>query len=318
MNSPRSTWLGSLACAWLLLAGAGDGFGQETSSAAAQPVASAGQQPAGAPADSPGADGSDEEQPDDLVLDPAHPEFTVVNLPTTLRLPRGRFAFRVTHRFTRDLTEGGFDDLLADFFGFDGGAQIGMELRYGLLPGWQVGFYRTSDRTIQLFTQYGLVRQGGRFPVSVDALASFEGTNNLSGDDPIQPTGEGVRSPALGAVVSRVFGRAASVDATLAWVNNTNALPRELVDHNDTVIFGIGGRLRVRPTVYLVGELAPRLAGDKPGTTLASFGIEKRAGGHAFQLNFSNGFGSTLAQVSRGGIATDRWHIGFNINRKFF
>lgn len=276
--------------------------------------------PAAAATADPRADGAQEPDatPADMVLIPAQPEFTLVNLPTTLRVPKGRFAFRVSHRFTRDLTQGGFDELLADFFGFDGGAQIGLELRYGLLRGWQVGLYRTSDRTIQLFTQYNLLRQGDRGPVTLDALASFEGTNNLNGDDATQPTGEGVRSPALGVVASRVFGRWASLEATFAWVNNTNPLPAALVDHNDTVILGIGGRLRVRPSVYLVGEVTPRIAGDTPGASLVSFGIEKRAGGHSFQVNVSNGFGSTLAQIARGGVASDQWYIGFNINRKFF
>ena len=50
----------------------------------------------------------------------------------------------------------------------------------------------------------------------------------------------------------------------------------------------------------------------------ASFAIEKRAGGHSFQLNFSNGFGTTLAQVARGGSGSDNWYLGFNISRKFF
>ena len=255
--------------------------------------------------------------PADMRLIPAQPEFTVVNLPTTLRVPRNRFAFRVTHRFTRDLTEGGWDDLLADFFGFDGGAQIGLDLRYGLMRGWQVGIYRTSDRTIQFYTQYNVLKQGEKMPFTVDALATIEGSNNFNKDDSTQPTGEGQRSPALGTVVSRVFGRVASVNATLAWVNNTNNLPSELVEANNTVILGIGGHVRVRPSVYLVAEVTPRISGDKPGTTLMSFGIEKRVGGHAFQVNFSNGFGSTLAQVARGGIS-DNWYIGFNINRKFF
>lgn len=301
MKASPLAWSASLAGALLLVAAAGEA---QTTDAPAPPREAAASPP--------------EDARDDMVLDPAHPEFTVVNLPTTLRVPRGRFAFRVSHRFTRDLTEGGFDDLLADFFGFDGGAQIGLELRYGLWEGWQLGIYRTSDRTIQLFTQYNVLRQEGASPVTIDALATFEGTNNLSGDDPVQPTGEGVRSPALGAVVSRVFGGVASVDATLAWVNNTNPLPSELADHNDTVILGVGARLRVRPTVYLVGEVVPRIGGDSPGVTLASFGIEKRAGGHAFQVNFSNGFGSTLAQVARGGVSSGQWYIGFNINRKFF
>jgi hypothetical protein len=48
-----------------------------------------------------------------------------------------------------------------------------------------------------------------------------------------------------------------------------------------------------------------------------TFGIEKRAGGHSFQLNFSNDLGTTPAQVARGQ-QLDGWFIGFNISRKFY
>ena len=40
-------------------------------------------------------------------------------------------------------------------------------------------------------------------------------------------------------------------------------------------------------------------------------------GGHNFQLNFVNGFGTTFAQMARGGTYDD-WFIGFNISRKFY
>jgi hypothetical protein len=40
-------------------------------------------------------------------------------------------------------------------------------------------------------------------------------------------------------------------------------------------------------------------------------------GGHSFLLNFSNGIGTTMAQVARGGTEAD-WYIGFNITRKFY
>ena len=255
--------------------------------------------------------------PDDMVLHPGQPEFTVVNLPTTLRVPGGKLAFRVTHRFARDLGEGSAASLLEDFFGFDAGGQIGLELRYGIMRGWQAGIYRTSDRTIELFTQYNVLQRSAG-ALNVDALAVLEGTNNLRGEDPASPSGEGGRSPARGAVVSRVFGRAAAVNATVAWVNNTNPLPSALVDHNDTVLLGLGGRLRVRPTLYIVAEVSPRLGGYAPGAPLGSLAIEKRVGGHAFQINFSNGIGSTLGQVARGAGSADEWYIGFNINRKFF
>ena len=69
--------------------------------------------------------------------------------------------------------------------------------------------------------------------------------------------------------------------------------------------------------VYLVGEFIPRL-GYEPGVNYGTFGIEKRAGGHVFQLNFSNGFGTTMGQLARGGTGSEDWYLGFNISRKFF
>jgi hypothetical protein len=74
----------------------------------------------------------------------------------------------------------------------------------------------------------------------------------------------------------------------------------------------------VRPTVYVVAEISPRAAGYKPGSSQAAFAIEKRAGGHTFQLNFSNGLGTTRGQVARGAFNSDDWYMGFNISRKFF
>ena len=248
----------------------------------------------------------DEEDPD-LEVNVAQPDFTLQDLPTTLRLPKGKFAFRVTHRFARPLGEGDFSDLLADFFGFDTGAQIGLELRYGLWRGAQVGINRTSDRTIQLFSQYELTTQS-RFAVGISAWGSVDGTNNFSDS----------YSPALGAVISREVGQHGALYAHPMWVNNSNPEPTELVDENDTFMLGLGTRLRIRPTVYVTAEFAPRLGGYAPGDALMSFAVEKRVGGHAFSLNVSNGFATTMAPIARGGTSNDDWYIGFNIARKFY
>jgi hypothetical protein len=45
------------------------------------------------------------QQDDDAVLVLAEPDFAVVNLPTTLRLPRYKSNFRITHRFAGKLDE---------------------------------------------------------------------------------------------------------------------------------------------------------------------------------------------------------------------
>ena len=101
-------------------------------------------------------------------------------------------------------------------------------------------------------------------------------------------------------------------------MNNSNPLPSELVEDNSTMLVGFGARVRIGGSTYLVGEIVPRVAGYDPGANAASFAIEKRAGGHSFQMNFSNSFGTTMGQVARGGLSNDNWYIGFNISRKFF
>jgi uncharacterized beta barrel domain-containing protein DUF5777 len=284
-----STRTSVVFAAFLLAAGVAPVRAQEPAAAAAQPE----------PADRPARN--------DRAVDPSQPDFTLITLPTTLRMPRFGSSFRVTHRFTRPLGQGDFGDLLSDGLATDGGAQIGLEYRFGLMSGTQGGVYRTSDKTIAFFVQQHIIQQGNGRPVGIDALASVDGTNNFHDS----------YSPGIGAVISRTLGRHGAVYAQPIWINNTNPLPSELVDDNSTFVLGFGGRFRIRPTVYIVAEAAPRV-GYRPDTTHASFAIEKRAGGHSFQLNFSNGVGSTLSQVARGGATDDRWYFGFNISRKFF
>jgi Membrane bound beta barrel domain (DUF5777) len=267
---------------------------------------------AGSPAPStalvpgPAQDPATQSAPNDRAVNPAQPDFTIVGLPTTLRVPRFGSSFRVTHRFTRSIGAGSLGDLARDLFGFDGGAQIGLEYRFGIIAGTQIGIHRTSDRTIQFFLQHQLLRQEDSL-VGIDILGTAEGTNNF----------RDVYSPGIGAVVSRTLGRHGAVYAVPMWVNNTNPASGDSVEDNDTVIVGLGTRLRIRPTVYLVGEVIPR-SGYAPDEVYASFGIERRAGGHTFQLNFTNAPGTTMAQMARGGFGDNTWFIGFNISRKFF
>ena len=255
-------------------------------------------------AQTPPPDQPDQSDPDARV-DALQPDFNLAALPTTLRLPLHKLAFRVTHRFTRSLGEGDFGDLASDFFGFDSGAQIGLELRYGLMRGTQVGVHRTSDRTIQLFGQHSFWNDRDGKPIGLDGIVTFEGGNNLQEN----------HKSTLGAIVSRKVAGHAALYAEPMFVINSS--PFETGDQN-TLMLGLGGRFRVRPSLYLVGEITPRLAGFDLGVSQMSFGVEGRAGGHLFQLNFSNGFGTTLGQVASGAFNYDNWYIGFNIARKFF
>jgi hypothetical protein len=182
---------------------------------------------------------------------------------------------------------------------------VGFEYRFGVARHLQAVAYRTgNDKTVQFSGKYDALRQGHSLPVSLSALVSVEGADNF----------QERYAPALGAAVSRTVADRLAVYATPVWVHNTAA---SLSTNRDTFIVGIGGRVRVSATVYLVGEVAPRAAGFRPGKPAFGFAIEKRAGGHLFQLNVGNGQGTTFAQVARGGFA-DSLYLGFNLSRKFF
>jgi hypothetical protein len=257
---------------------------------------------------------------DDLEFQPSQPDFTVINLPTTLRLPSHSLAFRVTHRFTRALNQGSFRESLGDAFGLDAGAQIGLELRFAPVRGAQIGVYRTNDKTVQFFASYNLLQQGERVPVGVSLVGDVEGTGNFKDS----------YSPAIGASISHTFGNHGAIYAVPMWTNNTNALPKDLVDSNNTFVVGLGARLRVAKGLYLAAETSPRAGGFKGGLNqgfstyeknrmLTAFAIEKQVGGHVFQVNVSNGFATTPANVARGtSPGKTNWYLGFNISRKFY
>lgn len=248
-------------------------------------------------------------QDDDSVLKPAEPDFTLIGLPTSLRLPRFGSAFRVTHRFVRPLKcDNCPNNLLEDFFGIDNGALIGLEFRVGVVPGGQIGIHRARDRkTIQFFGEYGITRQG-EMPFEIAGLAGVEGTNNFRDE----------YSPTLGVILTRMFGEHGAIHIEPMWVGHTNLDGIQDPDKDNTFMIGLGARVRVRPTVYLTGEFTPRASGFKPGVNQASFALEKRAGGHMFQLNFSNSQATTPGAIARGGLSNDNWYMGFNISRKFF
>jgi hypothetical protein len=249
---------------------------------------------------------ADQDDDPDMDVNLAQPDFTLVSLPTSLRLPAMKSAFRITHRFGRPLGQGTLSDLLQDGFGLDSGANIGFEYRFGIMKATQVVFHRTNNRTIQFLLERELKGQTESFPLGLTLFGAAEGTNNFRDS----------YSPTVGLIVSREVGDRAAFYVEPMWVNNTNPLPKELADNNDAVMVGLGARIRVSKSVYAVAELSPRVSGYDPGKNQIGFAIEKRAGGHSFQLNVGNGFGTTFAQIARGG--TDDWYLGFNLSRKFY
>ena len=269
-----------------------------------------------------GAQTPDSPTPPPASTIPIQSELNLINLPTTLSLRRHQSYFRLTHRFARDLRRGSFGQLAEDLFSLDNGAIIGFEYRFGVTANVLAGVHRSMlSKTIQVFGKYDAWRQGDALPVSISLIASIEGLNNLQDN----------HQPAIAASISRAVNNRLLLYAAPAFVANTRAadfltghdhgLPGETDEHSaheHTVFLGLGGRARLRPTVFVSGEYSPRLAGHDPGRGTWGIAIEKRTGGggHTLQLNFTNSFGTTFGQLARGGSDHDIY-LGFNLTRKF-
>lgn len=242
---------------------------------------------------------------DDAVLDPAEPDFRLVGLPTTMRLPRFKGSFALTHRFAGNLRRGSFSDNAGHLFGIDDGATVGFEYRFGIARHLEAVAYRVSfQQTLQLSAKYDAVHQSRTVPLSVSALISDEAINNFQDD----------HAQALGLSMSRTLAQAAAVYVVPTWVHNSAASAG--IDRS-TLFVGVGARVRIRPTVYVAADVSPRVSGYAPGTSQFGVALEKRAGGHMFQLNLTNSPGTTFAQMARGG-ALRSLSLGFNLTRKFF
>lgn len=282
-------WTLGLVCGW-----AGYAFAQDTTSTSASTTTTP-------PAVTQAADDSDTRP------QPVEPDYRIVNLPTTLRLPRHGGNFTLTHRFNGDLTEGSFLDQLSTLFGMDNGASIGLEYRFGVMKNLEAVVFRTNiDQAIQFTGKYDKWRQNkDSLPISVSPFVAVEGAINFR--ERYMTT--------VGASISRNMNDRVMVYADPFWVMNSAA---GLGEYRNTVVLGIGGRARLKPGLFVVAEVSPRLGGYVVDDPEYGFGIEKRVGGHVFQLNFTNtNTHTTFGQVSRGGFPNSLY-FGFNLSRKFF
>ena len=245
---------------------------------------------------------------DDLQTVITEPDFTLGALPTTLRLPKHKMAFRITHRFTYQINDHSVGEFFSNGLGFDSSATTGFELRFGIASGTQLSVHRTNSRSIQFLGQHQLQSQRDNGRYSADVLVGIEGQDNFTEE----------HSLVAGGVLSHQFEDQGAVYVHPFGV--FNATPEDPASDHKTFVLGFGARFLIlrSQSTYAVAEFAPRLVGYDGGKSLIMLGIERRMGGHMFQLNLSNGFGTTLTQIGHGGPSFGHWHLGFNITRKFY
>jgi hypothetical protein len=247
----------------------------------------------------------------------------LISLPTAKPIAKGSLWGDFTHRFPYgeyDVTD------LGGLLGLDGLAVPSFGFTYGVTDRLHVGAYRSPNvvgAPILVYAGASLLDENKGHPLTAMVRVGLEGRNNFQRNF----------TTSLELTVARSVTRHAQLYfvPTVSFNNRRFDTSEENIPGANTYAVGIGGALRIRPTVALLAEANWRVneAGKFNSTAPAfGFGIEKVtiSRRHAFSLIFSNGAGTTFAQRS----ATRRsllrsadesiqgLTIGFNLSRRIF
>lgn len=259
----------------------------------------------------PNGDSTDEPQKKQFSK-PAFWGTQLINLPTTHSIGKGEVLFRVSHRFYPSITEG-YDS----FFGLDGPAVILLSLGYGLSDNLSLTLARTKlDKEVELSMKWVLFRQEkSKMPLS--------GALNIGGSlvTASQPGRDVFDADNMKfniqAILSYQLNNALSFALVPAYSSNTNHWDPS---PEGTFALGTGGRLMIFNDFSIIWEWNPVLSGYKANSHGWALGIEKKIGGHVFQVFILNSAGLTSSQFLPGGdlrLQDGDFRIGFNIFRLF-
>ncbi len=240
----------------------------------------------------------------------------IINLPTSETIDKGHVLFRISHRFYPPVSIG-----WKGFYGLDGPAFVLLSFGYAVTDALMVTVGRTNeDQEWEFYADYRLFGPSGDsgFPLSG---ALHIGGSVVSAEKPAGEVWSGrFRFSGLFSLSWKATDRI-SLLVEPGYASNTNFMQP---DSEGTFSLGVGGRLRLFDDFSVIGEWVPALAGFKAFANGWGLGLEKKIGGHVFQLFVNNNYGLTAAQYLVGGelgqLQTrffDRFRLGFNIFRTF-
>ncbi len=242
---------------------------------------------------------------------PAFWGMTVVNLPTTQSIEKGKFLFCIAHRYEPSVKEG-----YAKFFGLDGPANVLDSIGVGLSDKLSLTLGRSRlDQEVVLSARYAVLAQSASVPFSLSVHAGTSlVTEKVEGRSFFD-----ARNFKFHAAVSiaRKISQRLSLLLVPAYASNVNHLEG---DRKGVFSLGLAGRFMIFNDFSLIAEWIPVLAGFEAEANGWGFGMEAKIGGHVFQFFVLNSRGVTPAQFLSGGdllIKNGDLRIGFNIYRAF-
>jgi hypothetical protein len=241
-------------------------------------------------------------------------DYQLVDLRTGKVAEKGEFNFRFSHRFTSPLFNQ--NNRPFDMFGLDSLAYTGLGVSYGISNRLAVDVYRQAlNRKIEFSGDLAILNQEkSKAPLTLLARAAVEGKNDFASHGH-----NGHYVPSIQLVASRTFFNRFSLIVDPTFVFNL-VQPDNGAIENTLVAIGLGGSVKLRENMAIVGEFIPRVTGNPiPNDFIhseptASFGFQFRTERHVFELVISNAWETTTAGSALGG--PDEKHIGFNIYRR--
>lgn len=246
----------------------------------------------------------------------------LVNLPTAKPIAKGAVIADFTHRFPFhefEPTDG------TGLWGLDGTAVPSFGFAYGITDRIHVGGYRSPSvvgRPILFYAGASLLDENRKQPFSAMARVGVEGRDNFLRNF----------TTTLEVALARSVTKHAQLYfvPAVSFTNRPFGDPEQNLRRETTFAMGLGGALRIRPTVALLAEANWRV--NEKGrfgnrAPVYGLGIEKVTVSrrHSFSLIFSNAAGTTMAQRSatvRSFFVDDSFRqsmgIGFNISRRIF
>jgi hypothetical protein len=246
--------------------------------------------------------------------DPEKPVFwgmTLANLPTTRTIDKGRFLFRLSHRFLPSVRSGG-----DSFFGLDGPSSIFVAFGYGLSDRLSLTLGRANlFQEIETAVHWSILEQSPALPFDLSLHAGTALVTQKTAGRSLWD-GENVNFNLALSIARRVTERL-SVLFVPIYATNTGIVESS---GQGTFSLGLGGRFMVVKDISLLAEWIPVLSGNSEAGNGWAFGLEKKIGGHVFQFFALNTVGSTSAQFLPGGdllLREGDFRFGFNIYRLF-
>ena len=237
----------------------------------------------------------------------------LINLPTSTLTGKGEVLFRISHRFIPK-ADSGYDA----FYGFDGPAAILFGLGFGITDDLEISLERSNIFQVwELAAGWRVLETpaGAAVPLAAVIGAGVGwASQRIEGRD--RTDSRNFRLNLRASLSARLTGRwtVLAVPSLSTHTNHWTGSPSR------TIALGLGTRYLMFKDISVIAEWTPVAGGYKAVQNGWGVGLEKKIGGHVFQVFVANSIGLTSAQSITGGdlrLQDADFRFGFNIFRSF-